>query len=51
MMTKMQERIFAQLQAARQGEVSGSSIMTNMQDCIFAQPQAARQGKAQGCAL
>jgi hypothetical protein len=51
MMTKMQERVFAQPQAARQSEFSRSSIMTNMQDSIFAQPQAARQGKAQGCAL
>jgi len=48
-MTKRQDSLFAQPQAALQGAAMGC-IMTKRQDSLFAQPQAARQGAAQGCA-
>ena len=50
-LTKMQDNIFAQPQAAHRVDAGERDFMTKQQDSCFAQPQAARQGKAQGCAL
>ena len=50
-MTKMQDSIFAQPQAAHRVDAEERDFMTKQQDSCFAQPQAARQSKAQGRAL
>ena len=47
-LTIMQDSIFAQPQAARQGIINRCTVMTKRQDSRFAQPQAARQGRVQG---
>jgi hypothetical protein len=50
-LTKLQDSIFAQPQAAPRVDTGERDFMTKLQDSCFAQPQAARQGKAQGRAL
>lgn len=50
-LTNMQDSIFAQPRAARQGIINRCTVMTKRQDSRFAQPQAARQGSVQGCSL
>ena len=49
--TNMQDSIFAQPQAARQGNVQGRTLLTNMQDSIFALLKVARKGSVQGRTL
>jgi hypothetical protein len=50
-LTKRQDSLFAQPQAAREGNVQGCTLLTNMQDSIFALLKVARQGNVQGCTL
>ncbi len=50
-LTNMQDIIFVQPQAARQGIINRCTVMTKLQDSSFAQPQAARQGNVQGSTL